>query len=154
MSGLRRLAVGASQRSGWQQISGPLFRKYVALFLAVVCVALLSNGLFEIWFSYQEHKTSLIRIQREQAEAAAAKIGQFVKEIEGQLGWTVQLPWSGSTLEQRRFDALRLLRQVPAITELSQLDSTGKEQLRVSRLAMDVVGSGLDLSKDPKFAET
>src|SRR5215204_5656641 len=81
-------------------------------------------------------------------------VGQFVKEIEGQLGWTVQLPWSASTLEQRRFDALRLLRQVPAITELSQLDSTGKEQLRVSRLAMDVVGSGLDLSKDPKFAET
>src|SRR6187401_3527309 len=61
---------------------------------------------------------------------------------------------AAGALEQRRFDALRLLRQVPAITELSQLDSTGKEQLRVSRLAMDVVGSGLDLSKDPKFAET
>src|SRR2546430_7228136 len=58
------------EKSGWHQISGPLFRKYVALFLAVVCVALLSNGLFEIWFSYREHKTSLIRIQREQAEAA------------------------------------------------------------------------------------
>ena len=136
------------------KVGGRLFRKYVGLFVAVVCVALFANGLFEIWFSYQEHKTALIRIQREQAEAAAAKIGQFVKEIEGQLGWTVQLPWSASTLEQRRFDALRLLRQVPAITELSQLDSTGKEQLRVSRLAMDVVGSGLDLSKDPKFAET
>ena len=133
---------------------GRLFLKYVALFVAVVCLALFANGLFEIWFSYQEHKTALIRIQREQAEAAAAKIGQFVKEIEGQLGWTVQLPWSASTLEQRRFDALRLLRQVPAITELSQLDSVGKEQLRVSRLAMDVVGSGLDLSKDPKFTET
>jgi signal transduction histidine kinase len=131
-----------------------LFRKYVGLFVAVVCLALFANGVFEIWFSYQEHKAALIRIQREQAEAAAAKIGQFVKEIEGQLGWTVQLPWSASTLEQRRFDALRLLRQVPAITELSQLDSTGKEQLRVSRLAMDVVGSGLDLSKEPKFAET
>ena len=135
MSGLRRLAVGASQRSGWQQISGPLFRKYVALFLAVVCVALLSNGLFEIWFSYQEHKTSLIRIQREQAEAAAAKIGQFIKEIESQLGWTTQLPWSAGSIEQRRFDALRLLRQVPAITELAQLDATGKERLRDSRLA-------------------
>src|SRR4051794_13013575 len=136
------------------KVRGRLFRKYVGLFVAVVCLALFANGLFEIWFSYQEHKAALIRIQREQAEAAAAKIGQFVKEIEGQLGWTVQLPWSASTLEQRRFDALRLLRQVPAITELSQLDSTGKEQLRVSRLAMDVVGSGLDLSKDPKFAET
>ena len=33
------------------------------------------------------------------------------------------------------------------------MDASGKEQLRVSRLAMDVVGSGLDLSKEPKFAE-
>jgi signal transduction histidine kinase len=153
MSGLRTLAVDASRRSGWQQISGPLFRKYVALFLAVVCVALLSNGLFEIWFSYQEHKASLIRIQREQAEAAAAKIGQFIKEIESQVGWTTQLPWSAGTTEQRRFDGLRLLRQVPAITELAQLDSSGKEQLRVSRLAMDVVGSQADYSQEPKFTE-
>jgi signal transduction histidine kinase len=123
------------------------------LFLALVCVALLTNGLSEIWFSFQEHKASLIRIQREQAEAAAAKIGQFIKEIESQVGWTTQLPWSAGTIEQRRFDGLRLLRQVPAITELSQLDATGHEQLRVSRLAMDVVASKSDFSKDPKFAE-
>jgi signal transduction histidine kinase/DNA-binding response OmpR family regulator len=130
-----------------------LFTKYVALFVAVVCVALLSNGIFDVFFYYQEHKASLIRIQREQAEAAAAKIGQFIKEIESQLGWTTQLPWSAGSIEQRRFDALRLLRQVPAITELAQLDATGKERLRVSRLAMDVVASGADLSNDPKFAE-
>jgi signal transduction histidine kinase len=132
---------------------GRLFRKYVGLFLAVVCVALLTNGLSELWFSYQEHKTSLIRIQREQAEAAAAKIGQFIKEIESQVGWTTQLPWSAGTIDQRRFDGLRLLRQVPAITELSQLDASGREQLRVSRLAMDVVGSQSDFSKEPKFVE-
>src|SRR5215472_1368174 len=130
-----------------------LFAKYVALFVVVVCVALLSNGTFDVFFYYQEHKASLIRIQREQAEAAAAKIGQFIKEIESQLGWTTQLPWSAGSIEQRRFDALRLLRQVPAITELAQLDATGKERLRVSRLAMDVVASGADLSNDPKFAE-
>jgi two-component system NtrC family sensor kinase len=130
-----------------------LFTKYVALFVAVVCVALVSNGVFDVLFYYQEHKASLIRIQREQAEAAAAKIGQFIKEIESQLGWTTQLPWSAGSIEQRRFDALRLLRQVPAITELAQLDATGKERLRVSRLAMDVVASGADLSNDPKFTE-
>src|SRR5689334_6236997 len=137
-----------------------LFAKYVALFVAVVAIALLANGLFEVFFYYREHKASLIRIQHEQAEAAAAKISQFIKEIESQLGWTTQLPWSAGSpeerkisLENRRFDALRLLRQVPAITELAQIDSTGKERLRVSRLAMDVVDSGLDLSKDPKFTE-
>src|SRR5689334_23771451 len=113
-----------------------LFIKYVALFVAVVAVALLSNGIFEVFFYYREHKAALIRIQREQAEAAAAKISQFIKEIESQLGWTTQLPWSAASLENRRFDALRLLRQVPAITELAQIDSTGHERLRVSRLAM------------------
>jgi two-component system NtrC family sensor kinase len=130
-----------------------LFTKYVALFVAVVAIALLANGLFEVFFYYREHKASLIRVQHEQAEAAAAKIGQFVKEIESQLGWTTQLPWSGGSIEQRRFDALRLLRQVPAITELAQVDSTGKERLRVSRLAMDALDSGIDLSADPKFTE-
>jgi hypothetical protein len=95
----------------------------------------------------------LIQYYREQAEAAAVRISQFIKEIESQVGWTTQLPWSAGTIDQRRFDGLRLLRQVPAITELSQLDATGHEQLRVSRLAMDVVASKADLSKEPKFAE-
>ncbi|MCA1526321.1 ATP-binding protein [Bradyrhizobium yuanmingense] len=143
----------ASGDTAGRGIRTRLFAKYVALFVAVVAIALLANGLFEVYFYYREHKASLIRVQHEQAEAAAAKIGRFVKEIESQLGWTTQLPWSGGSIEQRRFDALRLLRQVPAITELAQVDSTGKERLRVSRLAMDVLDSGIDLSSDPKFTE-
>src|SRR3981189_258372 len=91
-----------------------LFTKYVSLFVAVVSVALLCNGIFDVLFYYQEHKTSLIRIQREQAEAAAAKISQFIKEIESQLGWTTQLPWSAGSIEQRRFDALQAARRGPA----------------------------------------
>ena len=131
-----------------------LFGKYVVLFVAVVSVALVANGLVEMWFSYSEHKAALVRIQREQAQAAAGKIEQFIKAIEGQIGWTTQLPWAaGTSLEQRRFDALRLLRQVPAITELAQLDPSGHEQLRVSRLAMDVIGSGVDFSQQPRFTE-
>ena len=130
-----------------------LFVKYVALLVSVVVLALIANGAFEIWFSYQEHKASLIGVQREQARAAADKIEEFVTQIESQVGWTTQLPWSDGTLEQRRFDALRLLRQVPAITELAQIDASGHEQLKVSRLTMDVVGSGVDYSKKPEFTE-
>jgi signal transduction histidine kinase len=147
------IATGQNAAGMLSTIRSRLFTKYVGLFVVVVSVALLSNGMFEVYFYYQEHKAALIRIQREQAEAASAKISQFIKEIESQLGWTTQLPWSASSIEQRRFDALRLLRQVPAITELAQVDSTGKERLRVSRLAMDVVGSGIDFSKEPKFTE-
>ena len=144
---------GAASAEAGRGIRTRLFTKYVALFVSVVAVALLANGLFEVFFYYREHKAALIRVQHEQAEAAAAKISQFVKEIESQLGWTTQLPWSAGSIEPRRFDALRLLRQVPAITELAQVDSTGKERLRVSRLAMDAIDSGIDLSGDPKFSE-
>jgi signal transduction histidine kinase len=151
--GQTTILASIREKTGWRRISGPLFRKYVGLFLAVVCIALLSNGLFEIYFSYREHTDALIRIQREQAEGAAEKIGHFIKEIENQMGWTTQLTWSASTLEQRRFDGLRLLRQVPAITELAQLDPAGKEQLRVSRLVMDLGTEHNDYSYDPKFTE-
>ncbi len=142
-----------AHRVSWRTISGPLFRKYVALFVAVVCVALITNGMFEVFFSFQEHKATQIHIQRDQAVAAAKEIDQFIESIKSQVGWTTQLPWSASTMESRRFDGLRLLRQVPAITELSQLDAEGKERLRVSRLAMDQVDPMTDYSKDPKFTE-
>src|SRR5438876_3611961 len=144
-----RLGAVSSDR----KIRSRLFIKYVALFVAVVAVALLANGSFEVFFYYREHKASLIRIQHEQAVAAAAKISQFIKEIESQLGWTTQLPWSAAPIEQRRFDALRLIHQVPAVSELAQVDSSGKERLRVSRLAMDEIDSGLDLSKELTFTE-
>src|SRR3984885_3308507 len=141
-------AVGASI------VRSRLFIKYVALLVAVVVLALLANGAFEIWFSYQEHKASLIGIQREQAEGAASKIEQFITEINSQVGWTTQLPWSDSTLDQRRFDALRLLRQGAALTQPAPNDPPPHdEQLRVSRLTMDVVGSGVDYSTKPEFTQ-
>jgi signal transduction histidine kinase/HAMP domain-containing protein len=134
---------------------GRLFRKYVVLFVALVTGALVTSGLVEIYFSYQENKTGLVRIQREKAEAAASKIEQFIKEIESQIGWTTHSSFvpRAAALDQRRFDYLRLLRQAPSITEVSHLDATGKEMLRVSRLAMDVAASGADLSAEPKFVE-
>jgi hypothetical protein len=94
-----------------------------------------------------------MRILRMQAEDLAYKTGYFIAEIQSQIGWTTQLPWSAGNIEQRRFDGLRLLRQVPAITQLTQLDFADIEQLKVSRLAMDVVGSKTDFSQDPSFTE-
>jgi len=146
-SGQARSTMGAST------VRSRLFVKYTVLFVAVVVLALVANGAFEVWFSYQEHKSSLIDVQEQQAVAAADKIEEFVTQIESQVGWTTQLPWTDGTLDQRRFDALRLLRQVPAITELAQIDASGHEQLKVSRLTMDVVGSGIDYSNKPEFTQ-
>jgi len=130
---------------------GGLFRKYITLFVITICVALILNGVFGIWLFYNEQRQSIIRIQSSQVQSAAEKIAQFANGIEVELDWTINLPWSPDMLDDLRFDAQRLFRQVPAITELIQLDSTGREQLRLSRTAMDTVGSQKDFSDDPLF---
>jgi two-component system, NtrC family, sensor kinase len=89
---------------------GRLFRKYALLFAVIVSVTLVANGLLDIWFSDREQNALLKRIHTGASHSAATKIGQFVKEIEGQLGWTTQLAWTTANVEQRRLVALRLLR--------------------------------------------
>jgi two-component system, NtrC family, sensor kinase len=104
--------------------------------------------------SQQDGRVRALQLQilRLQAEGAAEKISQFIREIENQMGWTTQLTWSASNSEQRKFDGSRLLRQVPAITVFRQLDPSGKEQLRTSRL-LDLGDDHPDYSHDPKFTE-
>lgn len=126
-------------------------QKYTLVLGSLVFAILLLNGAIGSWFYYYEHRSELIRFQQQQVRAAADKIELFLRGLEGQIGWAVQLPWSGTSLEQRRLDALRLLGQAPAVAELSLLDTDGREQLKVSRLALDVLRSGLDLSNDPRF---
>src|SRR5262249_23837882 len=154
----RLRALGARRRSRKDQAvargpRGSLFRKYVLLIVGLVSLVLLLNSALDFWFTYDENKAALFRIQQEKAGSAARRIEQFVDEIEHQLGWTTAPQWAASPLEQRRFDFLRLLRQVPALTELIQLDDSGKEKLKVSRLGIDVVDSGKDYSQLPSFVE-
>ena len=111
-----------------------------------------------------------MRVEREKALAAAETIEQFIKEIERQVREhdpghvrrsrasrvgrrEARLPRTlGSALaEQRELDFLRLLRNVPAVTELRHIDVSGKEQLRVSRLALDAIGSRADFSDSPAY---
>ncbi len=132
-------------------VRGRLFRKYVALFLAVVGLALVPQGIVDIWFSYQGVKTLLVRVQSEQANSAAGKIGQFVRAIESQMAAEMQLPLNARTEYEMRVDAVRLLRQVPALTEVAEIDGEGRERFRISRQSMDVIDSLRDYSRDPAF---
>jgi signal transduction histidine kinase len=132
-----------------------LFWKYTIFFALLVTGALLASGITELYFSYRENQAALVALQREKALAAASQIEGFIKEIERQMGWVTQpqRAATGATPEQRRLDFFRLQRQVQAITEVSYIDATGREQLRVSRLAMDAIGGQADLSQDPRFVE-
>jgi signal transduction histidine kinase/HAMP domain-containing protein len=159
VSGAEDTSLSPAHRGGAGNAAAPagaaprrrLFRKYALLFIALVGAALLVNSTFDFWFSYEENKASLVRIQQEKAEAAARRIEEFIGEIERQIGWTTHAQWASGPLDQRRQDYFRLLRQEPPITELSELDGEGKEQLQVSRLKMDVVGSAADFSQTPAF---
>ena len=135
---------------------GRLFWKYVVLFVALVSGVLLASGIVELYFSYQEHKAALVALQREKAVAAASRIEQFLREVERPIAfWAAQsrLAAPATAVEQRRLDYIRLMSQALAITEVSHLDAEGRETLRISRLDMDVVGSGTDFSREPLFTE-
>lgn len=130
-----------------------LFRKYSVLIGSLVSLVLLTAGIVEIYFSYHETKSALLRVQREKAKAAAATISQFMKEIESQMSWTLHTPYlrAPSPLKQRKIDFLRLLRQAPQITEIAFVNNSGREELFVSRLSIDAVKSGKDYEEDPRF---
>ena len=121
--------------------------------LLLVGSALLVNGALDAWSTWRRTEALMARLQLEKAEAAAVRIEQYLAAVQSQVGWTTHQQWATASLEQRRFDILRLMRQVPAITEVAQLNAAGKEVLRVSRLARDVAGSGTDFAGDVRFTE-
>lgn len=129
-----------------------LFQKYfLVLFLAVV-IPLATNGVSEAWFGYRDQQTTLDRLLGVEARSAAAKIDGFLDGITDQLGWLVQLPWGVEPDERRRIDALRLLRQVPAIVNLTLLDGAGRERMYVSRIGLNRTESRTDRSADEAVA--
>jgi adenylate cyclase len=127
----------------------PLFVKYLtALFVAVV-VPLLANAGIEAWFGYREQRTSVSQRLHAEAVSSAGKIQAFLDDITDQLQWTVQLPWREGMEERHRFDVLRLMRQVPAVVEVTLIDGAGAERLHLSRVDPDIVDSKIDMTEDP-----
>lgn len=126
-----------------------LFRKYfLVLFLAVV-IPLAANGISEAWFGYRDQRARLDQLLGVEARSAASRIQGFLDSITNQLGWLVQLPWTEEPDERRRIDALRLLRQVPAIVSLTLVDGSGRERLYVSRIGLNRTESRTERSAEP-----
>jgi signal transduction histidine kinase len=132
-----------------------IYRKYLALIIALVAGALVVSGAIGVYFSYLETRNSLFSLAQEKAASAATRIEQFVKEIENQVAWTTLLPQTGEgadPLEPRRFDFVRLGKLVQPITEANYIHSNGCLQVKESRLEISGAGECLaDLSKDLRF---
>ncbi len=126
------------------------FAKFVLSFIGLVVLVLFVNAGLETWFMYRETTQFVVKTESEKAEATARRIEQFFSETERQISWATRA--STTTIEQRRQDYQLLVQQVPAISRAIYLDSTGREQVRLTRDAF-VAGSNLDYSGDPRFKE-
>jgi class 3 adenylate cyclase len=124
------------------------FKYFITLFVAAV-VPLMLGAVSEAWFGYRDQRLHLNEVLQVEARSAADKIQTFIDDISDQLGWVVQFPWSQSENDRRRIDALRLLQQVPAIVSITLVDQNGIERVFVSRLRLNRIGRGEDLSDDP-----
>jgi hypothetical protein len=96
---------------------------------------LIINGASEAWFGYRDQRDNLSSGLRAEANSAAGQIQAFLDNVRAQMDWTVQLPWLEGLDDRHRFDALRLLRQAPAITEVTLVDGKGIERLRLQSSA-------------------
>jgi adenylate cyclase len=132
--------------------SRTLFRKYLLILVTLLSVILIANGAINIYSSFQANKEALFRLQKKEALIASETIGRFVADVTRQIQLTTEIQPSMG-INESDSELYRLLRQVPAITDVSYLDSYGREQLRVSRLDLDVTNSQADLSREPKFLE-
>jgi adenylate cyclase len=126
-----------------------LFQKYFLVLFVAVVVPLIINGTSDAWFGYRDQRANLSSRLRAEANSAAGQIQAFLDGVRAQMDWTVQLPWLEGLDDRHKLDALRLLRQAPAITEVTLVDGNGIERLHVSRTDPDVAMSGVDRSTDP-----
>jgi two-component system, NtrC family, sensor kinase len=130
-----------------------LIWKYAVVVVTLVAAAIVSVGLTELYFSYQDSKRALTRVERDKASSAAVLVEQQMHDILVQLEAVAQ-PTVGNGaagLTERYEDFQRLLDREELVSELSYLDATGREQVRTNLLEPDRIGRGADFSRVPKF---
>ena len=130
-----------------------LIWKYTAVVVTLVAAAIVSVGLTELYFSYQDSKSALTRVEQDKASSAATFIEQVIQDIQRQLEGVAQptREKGAAGLTERNQDFHRLLDRDELVSQLSYLDSTGKEQVRTHPLEIDRIGRGIDLSRNPEF---
>jgi two-component system, NtrC family, sensor kinase len=130
-----------------------LIWKYTAVVVTLVAAAIVSVGLTELYFTYQDSKRTLSRFEQNKASTAAAVIEQQLQEILRELKEAAQptVESGRAGLAERNQNLHRLLERDTFVGRLSYLDATGKEQFRISPLELDRSGSGIDFSRTLKF---
>jgi signal transduction histidine kinase len=144
---------GAAGKPSGRHFRLGLAPKLTLAFIGLVALVLLVSAALSCWLGYRQAERQAVMIQQEKARDTVGQIEEFVSDIERQLGWTTPPGWDALPLEQRRYDFVRMLREVPAISEIAEIDGAGREQLKLSRTMPDAVASGADFAAAPRFVE-
>jgi signal transduction histidine kinase len=124
-----------------------LIRRYFLVSFLLLAGGLVTSGLVEMYFRYQEIRQNIGQLQQEAAAGAADKIGLFMQEIRGVMVAATrsrEIASAGPGYREgplrRLFDEVlageldRLLLIAPAITEAIALDADGTARARAARL--------------------
>ncbi|MFQ5932426.1 MAG: cache domain-containing protein, partial [Nitrospiraceae bacterium] len=133
--------------------SGRLLRRTFVIALLLVSGGLITSGGVELFFRYRESVEDIGALQQEMAQGAAFKIQQFIREITRTMEaatQTKEIVAAGLT-KGYRFDLAKLLKAVPAITDVAALDANGHEQIRLSRVQTILPEDLRDRSSDEAF---
>lgn len=129
-----------------------LRRRYALTFVALVSLPLVLSAGVSATLTWRQQQQALAAVQSAQVEASSVRIEQFLREVELQLRGLALLPWGADSAAARRLDALRVLRQSPAISDILLVDAEGRERLAESRLELSRVDTLTDRSASPAIA--
>ncbi|MEO6208471.1 MAG: ATP-binding protein [Candidatus Limnocylindrales bacterium] len=140
-------------------MTGPSLRhhrliwKYTAVVVLLVASAIVSVGLSESYFSYEDSKRAVTVAEADKASAAAVSIGQFMQDILRDLDSVAQ-PTGDADLLGRLQSFRGLLGRQKLLSKLTYLDARGRECVRAYSFEIDEVDAktcGNDRSNSQEF---
>jgi signal transduction histidine kinase len=149
----RRLRLARARGSARRGQS--LLAKYAAHSALLVSCMLVAAGVVGGYFTWNDSAAAQAALLAERARSAALEIESFHAESTRALSWALAAvqPGDGAGAGQRRLEMIRLLRRVPAFTDILWIDARGTASNFVSRVDLDSNGGGSDYSVDPRYRE-
>lgn len=132
-----------------------LAQRYAWLIGSIATALILVSGVSEMYFSYQEAREHISRLQAAQATAAAREIERYLHTLTAGIADAAKMPWGRESfgLQSKRQEFQRLMVLDPAILELQSVDRDGREHLFVSRTQPDRILSQLPTPFTPAPAK-
>jgi signal transduction histidine kinase len=128
-----------------------LIWKYTLVVVLLVTAAIVSVGLGEFYFAYEDSKRAVTGVEADKASSAAVSIDQFIQDILADLDSVAQ-PTGDPTQPERIQQFRGLLQRQKLLSKLTYFDASGRACARVYSFEVDEVDTPL-CESDPSSPE-